>query len=145
MTPPSEGAYVGQIKLNGSGANAGSNAYLYCLDLYDNLAGSGTFTLNAVAANAGATVPHAANSGGSDLTLTAFQVQQIGALIYNGFDGSAGATNNATNQALSAATQLAIWNVEYGPGTYSYGGGSINLIECKSGLILPALQAIIIF
>ena len=141
VTPPNEGAYVGQIKLNGSGANAGSNAYLYCLDLYDNLAGSGTFTLNGVSANAGATIPHAANSGGSNLTLTAFQVQQIGALISNGFDGSLGATNNATNQAFSAATQLAIWNVEYGAGTYTYGGGAVNLTGVSPGADVAGLTS----
>ena len=110
------------------------------MDLYDNLAGSGTFSLDAVAANAGATVPHAGSSGGADLTLTAFQVQQIGALIYNGFDGSSGPTNNASNQAKSAATQLAIWNVEYGPGNYLYSGGNVDLTGVSPSTDLAGLQ-----
>ena len=74
-----------------------------------NLDSSGSFTLNAVNAPNGATIPHASSTN-TDINLSAFQIQQIGALIYNGFDGSSSPPNNTFNQEFSAATQLAIWN-----------------------------------
>jgi phospholipase/lecithinase/hemolysin len=92
---------AGQITLYGSGPNLGQSILAYCLDIFDYLKSSSTYQVGSLTA---------AGSGGSNPTLTPAQINEIGALIGNG---------NAligTNSDVSAAVQLAIWEVEYGAG-----------------------------
>jgi hypothetical protein len=93
-------AEMGQIDLVGTGASAGINIMAWCLDVYDPLlgsaGGSGSFTYNV-------TTPLLPPSG----TLSANQIGEIGGLMANG-NANIGTAN------VSAATQLAIWEVEYG-------------------------------
>jgi hypothetical protein len=98
-TPSSVTGGAGQIVLNGSGANAGQNFLAWCLDIYTFLANTGTYGLSSLTT---------AGSGGSNPSLTTTQIGEIGALMLNG-DRLINASRD-----VSAATQLAIWKVEYG-------------------------------
>jgi hypothetical protein len=91
-------AEMGQIDLIGTGASQGINILAWCLDVYDPLlgngnGGSGPFTYNI-------TLPQPP-------TLSVKQILEIGGLMANG-NANIGTAN------VSAATQLAIWEVEYG-------------------------------
>jgi hypothetical protein len=102
-------SYVGQIDLNITKVNGVSvpnfQAMVYCLDLINDLASSDTLTLSTFTSG---TIPHA------NTTLTPFQVKQIGALAYNG--------SLSISDVQSAATQIAIWTIEYG----QYGTLTVN-------------------
>jgi hypothetical protein len=107
-TPSSVTGGAGQIVLNGSGANAGQDILAWCLDIYTFLANTGTYGLSSLTT---------AGSGGSNPSLTATQIGEIGALMLNG-DRLIN-----TSRDVSAATQLAIWKVEYGA---SFGSDGIS-------------------
>jgi hypothetical protein len=102
-TPRSVTGVAGQVQLIGSGPNAGQNLLVYCLDIYSNLQHSGTYTISQLTT---------AGAGGSNPTLTNTQIGEIGSLIVHGNALIAQATAS-TVQAISAAIQLAIWNIEY--------------------------------
>jgi hypothetical protein len=92
-------AGMGQIVLHGAGTDAGGLLPVWCLDIFHTLAGSGTYNISPLTT---------AGSGGSNPPLTTTQISQIGSLMIN---GGALIPSNAN---ASAATQLAIWIIEYG-------------------------------
>ena len=96
---------MGQLILNGAGPNSGQTLTAWCLDVSVYLTTSGTYTLGPLTT---------AGAGGSNPALTAGQVSEIGSLMLNGLSSD---TNS------SAATQLAIWMLEYGS-EFSYSGVS---------------------
>jgi hypothetical protein len=102
-TPNNVMGGTGAIVLNGAGANAGQSLLAWCLDIYTYLVNpspsSTTYNLGTLT-NAG--------SGGLNPTLTNTQIGEIGALMFNGQRLISSSPN------ASAATQLAIWEVEYG-------------------------------
>jgi hypothetical protein len=112
LTPNSISGGAGQITLIGSGANPGvitndgADILAWCLNIYTYLASSGTYTVGTLTT---------AGTGGSNPTLTTTQIGEIGALMLNGD----AIINSSTN--VSAAIQLAIWEVEYGS-TFTYSG-----------------------
>ena len=71
----------------------------WCLDIYDYLNPAGTYQIGTLTT---------AGSGNGNPTLTSTQIGEIGALIANG-----DALIN-TSYNVSAAIQLALWEVEYG-------------------------------
>ena len=96
---------MGQLILNGAGPNSGQTLPAWCLDVSVYLTTSGTYTLGPLTT---------AGAGGSNPALTAGQVSEIGSLMLNGLSSD---TNS------SAATQLAIWMLEYGS-EFNYSGVS---------------------
>src|SRR5664279_1915902 len=74
-TPRSVTGLAGQVQLIGSGPNAGQNLLVYCLDIYDNLQSSGTYTVSQLTTS---------GAGGSNPTLTTTQIGEIGSLIVHG-------------------------------------------------------------
>jgi hypothetical protein len=110
---------AGEIVLNGTGANAGTTLPVWCLDIYNFLANSGTYNVGTLTM---------AGAGGLNPTLTATQIGQIGALMLNG-----GQLINSSADA-SAATQLAIWKVEYGS-SFAFNGdlspGAVSIAQTE--------------
>jgi hypothetical protein len=98
----------GQINLQGSGANAGQSLAVWCIDVTDWLLSSGTFTY---------TAPPTSNGSPAGPALTSTQIGKIGGLI------SFGEAHINDNSAISSATQIAIWTVEYGA-LYHYASDS---------------------
>jgi len=96
---------MGQLILNGAGPNSGQTLPTWCLDVSVYLTTSGTYTLGPLTT---------AGAGGSNPALTTGQISEIGSLMLNGLSSD---TNS------SAATQLAIWMLEYGS-EFSYSGVS---------------------
>ena len=96
---------MGQLILNGAGPNSGQTLPTWCLDVSVYLTTSGTYTLGPLTT---------AGAGGSNPALTTEQISEIGSLMLNGLSSD---TNS------SAATQLAIWMLEYGS-EFSYSGVS---------------------
>jgi hypothetical protein len=107
---------VGEIILEGSGANAGQTLLAWCLDIYTALKSAGTYNIGTLTA---------AGSGAPNPTLTNAQIGEIGALMLNG--------ERLANSMLnsSAATQLAIWEVEYGSKFHFAGlnSGTVSLAQ----------------
>ena len=106
LTPNNISGGMGQIVLDGAGANAGQFQAAWCLDIYDFLTNSGTYTVTPLTT---------AGSGSSNPALTTTQIAEIGSLMVNG------TARINTNTNVSAATQLAIWMVEYGS-AFTYSG-----------------------
>ena len=96
---------MGQLILNGAGPNSGQTLTAWCLDVSVYLTTSGTYTLGPLTT---------AGAGGSNPALTTGQISEIGSLMLNGLSSD---TNS------SAATQLAIWMLEYGS-EFNYSGVS---------------------
>ena len=96
---------MGQLILNGAGPNSGQTLPAWCLDVSVYLATSGTYTLGPLTTT---------GAGGSNPALTTEQISEISSLMLNGLSSD---TNS------SAATQLAIWMLEYGS-EFSYSGVS---------------------
>jgi len=96
---------MGQLIVNGAGPNSGQTLPAWCLDVSVYLTTSGTYTLGPLTT---------AGAGGSNPALTTGQISEIGSLMLNGLSSD---TNS------SAATQLAIWMLEYGS-EFSYSGVS---------------------
>ena len=92
---------MGQIVLQGAGANTGQALLAWCLDVFTYLQNSGTYQISPLTT---------AGSGGSNPPLNALQISQIGSLMVNG--NALIKTSSDTN--VSAAIQLAIWLTEYG-------------------------------
>ena len=104
-TPHDVSAGMGQIVLHGAGANINELQAAWCVDIYDFLTQSGTYTIDPLTT---------AGSGSPNPLLSTAQISEIGSLMVHG----TALINTDTN--VSAATQLAIWMVEYGNGfTYS--------------------------
>ena len=119
-TPRSVTGLAGQVELVGAAPNSGQNLLVFCLDIYDTLSSSGgTYTMSTLTTSSQLTT----NSQGSGQRLSQSQIGEIGSLILNGDKAIAAASaaylkvNNQTNaqylQEVSAAVQLAIWDVEY--------------------------------
>jgi hypothetical protein len=97
---------AGGITLIGSGANAGQDILAWCLDVYDSLDNSGHYSIGSLT-NAGV--------GGSNPSLSNTQIGEIGSLIEHG-DAIINSSYN-----VSAAIQVAIWDIEYGR-SFGYNG-----------------------
>ena len=100
-----EGGGSGQITLYGATdpnpphqSFTGLNYAVWCLDIYDTLHTNGTYNLGSLAVNS--------SPGGSNPTLSATQINQIGSIISN--------VNLASSAYASSGVQLAIWEIEYG-------------------------------
>ena len=105
--PPSPvSGQMGQIVLQGAGANTGQTLLAWCLDVFSYLQNSGQYQISPLTT---------AGSGGSNPPLSALQISQIGSLMVNG--NTFIKTSSDTN--VSAAIQLAIWRTEYG-NTFAY-------------------------
>jgi hypothetical protein len=102
---------LGQIVLQGTGTNAGQVQAAWCLDVYDFLTTSGTYTVGPLTT---------VGSGGSNPTLSDAQISEIGSLMVQG----TASINSSTD--VSAAIQLAIWKLEYGA-SFSYSGASSSV------------------
>ena len=105
---------MGQIDLNGSApSSAGVTINAWCLDVYTTLLGNGAGGAGPFTYNISQLTPLtlAIGFGTSDASpigqLTATQIADIGGLIQYG-------NNNVSQSNVSAATQLAIWEIEYG-------------------------------
>jgi hypothetical protein len=96
---------TGEIVLTGSGANAGQTVLAWCLDIYHDLTNTGSYNIGTLTT---------AGSGSPNPTLTSAQIGEIGALMLHG-------EQNINSPNVSAATQLAIWKLEYGP-TFQFTG-----------------------
>lgn len=103
---------MGQIALNGSGANAGQTLPAWCLDVSTYLTNTGSYQIAPLTT---------AGAGGMNPSLTTTQIGQIGSLMAN---GNALIKLNAGTD-VSAAIQLAIWQTEYGA-SFSYAPGSVS-------------------
>ena len=106
LTPNNVSGRMGQIVLHGAGANSSQFQAAWCLDIYDFLTHSGTYAIGPLTTT---------GSGGSNPALSSAQISDIGSLMVHGT-----ALIN-TNTNVSAATQLAIWMVEYG-NSFTYSG-----------------------
>jgi hypothetical protein len=96
-SPTTASGEAGQIVLTGAGLQFGTTLDAWCLDIYDTLLSSGTYNVT----------PLTGSTGGSNpVTLSSGQIGAIGALMAYG-DANIGTAN------VSAATQIAIWEVEY--------------------------------
>ena len=105
--PRSITANVGQIRLTGSGPNAGQTLPVWCIDILHNLAGSDTYAINALTT---------AGAGGGNPTLTATQISEMGSLMIQGtLDLPLTGTQDPDHLGALASTafQLAIWQIEY--------------------------------
>lgn len=100
------GYLAGQIDLYGTGANLGQTIDAWCIDAYHILQGSDTYTVVGGTLTSNGTI----TTGPADFNnLTNVQQGEIGALVRWG-DAHIANYNN------SAAAQIAIWTIEYGPG-----------------------------
>lgn len=121
--------YAGQIVLTGvTGGPTGNTLLAWCVDVYNYLAGSGTF---ATAAATSPVVPYNANNGVLH-TLAQSVLDAMGGLMLYGNQLLAtasgglvhvGSTNYTVND-VSAAIQVAIWSTEYSNFAYTITGGS---------------------
>lgn len=99
QTPVAKSVLAGQITLDGAGANAGQRLMVWCLDLIDQLqTGPYTYQITNIGLNA-------SQQFANTPVLSPTQLQQIGDLMIFGDTG---------NDLDRAATQLAIWRVEFG-------------------------------
>jgi PEP-CTERM motif-containing protein len=110
LSPTAASGEMGQLVLNGTGPNAGQTLSAWCLDVFTYLTTSGTYTVSPLTT---------AGSGGSNPALTAGQISEIGSLMVNGM---------SSNSNSSAATQLAIWMLEYGS-NFNYNGVSSTVVS----------------
>ncbi len=101
-SPVSVSGGAGRIQLT---LSSGKVIDAWCMDVYDDLAGSGTFAVNPFSDS---TV--AGGLPGVPTTLTHEQIGEMGALVLHG-DSIVGGGGTADQ---SAAIQVAIWTVEYG-------------------------------
>jgi hypothetical protein len=104
LTPNNIYGGIGQVVLNGSGPNAGQQLPVWCLDVYEYLTGSGMYDVQPLTT---------AGSGGANPSLSSLQINEIGSLMVHG-DALI-----HTSYDVSAAIQLAIWQVEYSNFTFS--------------------------
>jgi hypothetical protein len=96
----------GQIVLTGAGPNAGQVLPTWCLDVFYDLQGSGTFTL--------ISPPFNDNGGDSSGTqISPATLAQIASLVRYG-------DQNVSVGVTSPAVQLAIWDVEYASFGYKF-------------------------
>ncbi len=101
---------AGQIILYGSGRGSEYDIPAWCLDVYVYLLGSATYQI----------VP----ASTTDL-LNSTQIGEIGALIANGD----ALLNKPNDGYVSAAIQLAIWEVEYGITNFKYSGLNAGVVS----------------
>jgi hypothetical protein len=135
LSPTFASAEIGQIDLVGTGASAGTNIMAWCLDVYTPLlgngnGGSGPFTYNITMPLVPSTVAlgFGASMSSPSGSLSAAQIAEIGGLMAYG-DANIGMTN------VSAATQLAIWEVEYGSSRFRFIGISSATSSLATELI----------
>jgi hypothetical protein len=110
---------AGQIQLTGvSGAGLPSTVLAWCVDIDHFLQNTGTYTVESPQSP-----PLPMITGSQELKMGGLMVEGNAllagsALTFNG--------HTYTKNDISAATQVAIWTVEYGSLTYSISGSSLN-------------------
>jgi len=124
----------GQIDLVGAGPNAGQVLPTWCLDVYYDLQGSGTFSI----------IPPPFNNAGGDSSGGAISpdaLAKIASLVHYG-------DQNASVGYTSSAVQLAIWDVEYAGLGYTFDSASADvnsfansLVKQVNGQVGPQLPA----
>jgi hypothetical protein len=100
LTPNNIYGGMGEVTLNGTGANATQTLNVWCLDIFIYLLGSDTY-------NEGLLTINGATGSSFNPTLKPKQIGEIGALMAN-----ANSLISANTDA-SAAIQIAIWKIEY--------------------------------
>src|SRR6185312_5414747 len=120
LTPNNVSGGMGQITLHGAGADLNNDLNVWCLDIYTFLAGSDTFN-QVTLTNTGA--------GSPNPTLTNGQIQEIGGLVNHATPAFVASAHG------SAATQLAIWIIEYGVANFTYTGVGAATIALANSLI----------
>src|SRR5271165_6921651 len=100
-TPVTATGVAGLIHLITQG---GTVVDAWCIDVYDPLLGSGTYSITPV------TVP----LPGVPTTLTSAQIGEIGALMVHGAQLVGAPPTGDTADDVATAIQVAIWSVEYG-------------------------------
>lgn len=124
LTPADVYGGMGQIVMQGTTepGNAGTTIMAWCLDVYTYLlgngyGGSGPFTYNIAPLTTGTTaVGFGPSSSSQTGQLSALKIEEIGGLIGYG-------DANVSTANVSAATQLAIWEIEYG-NSFTFSGVS---------------------
>ncbi len=96
---------AGQIQLKGTGANSGEILNTWCIDAFDILKGSDTYTVVSSPFRNNGTIY---SFSGSPADISSSTLNAIGELV------KYGDSNISTTSDTSAAVQLAIWSVEYG-------------------------------
>jgi len=113
QTPRSVTGTAGQVTL----VAPGPDLLVFCLDIYDNLAKSGSYTVSQLTQASQLTTA----SAGSAMRLTMTQIGEIGSLILHGDFLIAKPPQGTSATVVSAAIQLAIWDVEYNNPYKKYG------------------------
>jgi hypothetical protein len=120
---PGQNGYFGsgQIDLDGTGPNKGEVLATWCLDVFDDLQGSGTYTV----VTSGFT-----DDGGrpGSPAIASATMEDIGSLIQWGDSHLNANIPHFGTGLVSAAVQLAIWTIEYsGTGaTFTSDNSSVN-------------------
>jgi hypothetical protein len=125
--PTSLTGLAGQIQLTGVSGDAGLSSTIdaWCVDLYNYLQNSGTYTVE----NPQSPPLPPMITGAQELKMGGLMVEGNGllagsALTFNG--------HTYTKNDVSAATQVAIWTVEYGSLAYSISGSSLSASDFAS-------------
>lgn len=132
--PTPEDGYAGQIVLTGvTGGPSGNTLLAWCVDVFNFLAGSGTF---ATAPAISPVVPYNANNSVLHNLQQSVLDKMGGLMLYgnqllsnvSGGIVHIGSNTYAVND-VSAAIQVAIWSTEYGSANFAYtitGGSSLG-------------------
>ena len=127
-TPVSASGYAGAIHLTTTSGTVNA----WCLDVYDVLAGSGTYTFTPVSASNVPGVP----------SLTSAQIGQIGALIVNGNRLVSSPPEGQTANDIGTAIQLSIWSIEYGarpPASLTYSSANATVDSLVTTYVSDAM------
>jgi hypothetical protein len=117
-------ASVGEITLTGTGTFMGqpiTSIAAWCVDILTGLNPTGTYNI--------VPFPGPGSVGNGNPSISALQVTEIASLI----DHFGGALDNNP-----AATQLAIWRLEYGPGLTFSSSSSAGLADITASIALAA-------
>ena len=121
---------AGQIQLTGTGANAGQVLNTWCIDAFDILQGSDTYTV----------VSSPFTNNGKVYSAVGLP-EDIGATTLNAIGELVGYGDSHINasQDTSAAVQLAIWRVEYSDATFA--SLNNNNVNDLAGNLVAAAEA----
>jgi len=128
---------AGEAALAGTGANYGKTLYSFCVDIFDNLQNRGTLTKPTSITDSRIT--------GTNLNQAV--LNQISALIANAY-AKIGTSADVYQKGrktyanvLSAATQVAIWTVEYAGLGYTFKSSSSAVNDLATSLVKTFSQS----